>query len=58
MGPARKNHSSKQGAYQCPPPAPAEYYDEVTDEQLAALKELVKDEFKGGKSKVILGPAW
>lgn len=56
MGPLRKNHAPTVPAY--PAPAPADYYDEVTDVQLEALDDLVKEEFQDEEFEVVDGPAW
>lgn len=58
MTSARKNHQSNQQQQRHKVPAPADYYDEVSDEQLAKIKALVEDEFDTTKPEVIAGPAW
>jgi hypothetical protein len=41
-----------------PTPAPADYSDEVTEKDLKALKELVREESESEEWVVIDGPGW
>jgi len=56
MNSARKSNVSAKPVHRAP--APADYCDEVTEEQMNALRELIKDELKGEQPEIVKGPAW
>jgi hypothetical protein len=56
MNSLRKEKFATNPAYRAP--APADYCDEVTDEQMEAVSQLVAREFQGETPEVINGPAW
>lgn len=56
MSTLRKHNGQSKPAYRTP--APADYFDEVTDEHMAAVRALVQDELEGEKPIIVSGPAW
>jgi hypothetical protein len=48
----------RQVGPQKPAPAPADYYDEVSDEQLRRLKEAVREHVEAEDLETVDGPAW
>jgi len=60
MGPVRKNINDQFTPFtpHYPEPAPADYSDEVTDQDIQALNAMVASELEGEEWELIDGPGW
>jgi hypothetical protein len=58
MGRVPKPDLSRSVGPMHPMPAPADYFDEITDDQIKRIEEVVRETLDEEELEVVDGPAW